>query len=79
MQRILEGLEGVKCQMDDILVFGKTNEQHYSRLEAVLKRLEEANVTLNIDKCEFAKEKVEFLAIWWVKKESKSTRPRQRP
>jgi len=32
MSRILEGLEGVVCQIDDILVFGKDQEQHDRRL-----------------------------------------------
>lgn len=61
MQRILEGLEGVVCQMDDILVHGATIEEHDERLEAVLKRLEEANATLNPEKCLFAQETVSFL------------------
>ena len=61
MQEILAGLEGVECQMDDILVFGDTYEQHDKRLEAVFRRLEENGVTLNLDKCEFAKEKAAFL------------------
>ena len=47
--------------MDDILVFGNSYEQHDERLEAVLRRLEEHGVTLNLEKCEFAKENVEFL------------------
>ena len=61
MQRMLVGLEGVECQMDDILVFGECHKQHDIRLEAVLSRLEENGVTLNLGKCEFAKEKVDFL------------------
>lgn len=44
-----------------ILVFGDTYEQHDQRLEAVLKRIEDNGVTLNIKKCEFAKERIQFL------------------
>ena len=47
--------------MDDILVFGDTYEQHDQRLETVLKRIEDNGVTLNTEKCEFAKEKIQFL------------------
>lgn len=61
MQRILEGLDGVECQVDDILVFGETQEQHDKRLIAVLERLADANVTLNLEKCKFSTDKVEFL------------------
>ena len=35
----LEGLEGVICIMDDILVHGKTQKEHDELLEAVLTRL----------------------------------------
>ena len=61
INHILEGLEGVVCQMDDILVFGKDKEEHDRRLVQVLKRLESANVTLNPRKCEFSKTAVKFL------------------
>ena len=61
IQRVLEGLEGVECQVDDILVYGKDQAQQDQRLEATLKRLEDANVTLNLEKCEFSKDTVVFL------------------
>ena len=61
MKRILEGLQGVVCQMDDILVFGSTPQEHNSRLLAVLQRLQSANVTLNRTKCEFNQKSVKFL------------------
>lgn len=40
MNQILEGLEGVLCQMDDVLIFGSNKAQHDARLTAVLKGLE---------------------------------------
>ena len=52
MQRILEDLPGV---------YGANQAEHDERLEAVLVRLQEANVTLNAEKCEFSKETVRFL------------------
>ena len=61
MQRILEGLPGVECQTDDIIVYGANQAEHNERLEAVLIRLQEANVTLNGEKCEFSKATVKFL------------------
>ena len=48
MQKILAGLRGVECQMDDIPVFEDTHKQHDQRLEAVLKRIEDNGITLNI-------------------------------
>ena len=46
--------------MDDILIHGRNDEEHNTRVWKVLKRLQEACITLN-DKCEFSKKKVEFL------------------
>lgn len=61
MSEILAGLEGVLCQMDDVLIFGRTQAEHDRRLEAVLTRIEKAGVTLNPQKCEFSKNKLTFL------------------
>ena len=61
MQKILAGLEGVEGQIDDILVNGDTHEQHDQRLEAVSNRTDDDGVTLNIEKCKFAKRKIQFL------------------
>ncbi len=46
---------------DDILIFGSTEEEHDSRLRAVLDRLLQSNVTLNWDKCRFKATSVNFL------------------
>ena len=58
MEEKLEGLEGVECQIDDMLVHGETQPIHDERLQAVLQRLSESNITLNLDKCEFSKSEV---------------------
>eukprot|EP00731_Ephydatia_muelleri_P022771 Em0015g354a len=59
--KILEGLDGVLCQMDDVLLFGKNKEEHDVRLRAALEKLEAAGVTLNEEKCEFEKSRLLFL------------------
>ena len=61
MMEKLEGLEGVECQIDDTLVHGENQEQHDQRLHAVLKRLSDSNITLNLEKCEFSKTTVKVL------------------
>ena len=33
MSEILEGLSGVSCQMDDVLIFGENQEDHDSNLQ----------------------------------------------
>ena len=44
MDSMLQGFPGVVCYLDDILVTGKTTQEHRDNLERVLKRLEEAGV-----------------------------------
>ena len=44
MSKILEGLEGGVCQMDDVLVFGTTQEQHDQRLIVTLERIKATGV-----------------------------------
>ena len=61
MNHILEGLDGVECNIDDILIYGTTQEEHDQRLKAVLRRLNDANVTLNPDKCIVNVQNVKFL------------------
>ena len=47
--------------MMDIIIFGASSEWHDERARAVFRRLEDNGVTLNIDKCEFAKSSVTYL------------------
>ena len=61
MNQILEGLEGVVCLIDDTLIYGKTKEEHDERLVAVLKRIQEAGLTLNKEKCQFCQKSIRFL------------------
>lgn len=60
MQRILEGLPNVECQTSSYMGRIKQNMTQ-DCMETVLTRLQDANVTLNCDKCEFSKTAVRFL------------------
>lgn len=51
----------VLAYMDDILIFGKDNEQHLARLEEVLQRLSEVNIKIKLIKCKFFVDEVKFL------------------
>ena len=39
--------------MDDIIVWGKSPEEHDERLKKCLARIDEANLTVNPNKCKF--------------------------
>jgi len=47
--------------MDNILIFGSTQEEHDDRLHQVLQKLQACGVTLNKQKCEFSKKSLSFL------------------
>ncbi|XP_063952108.1 uncharacterized protein K02A2.6-like [Lytechinus pictus] len=61
IEQVLQGLPGVQVYLDDILVTGRTELEHYENLDKVLTRLEERNLTLRQEKCRFAQESIEFL------------------
>ena len=63
MQQALEGCEGVRNMhaYDDIIVRGKTAEQHDTRLEKALGRIQEKGLTLNKEKCKFHRSEIEFM------------------
>ena len=61
MSNILSGLKGTLCLIDDVLIFGKTQEEHDQRLAEALTRIQSAGVTLNKDKCVFNTSTLKFL------------------
>ena len=61
MNEILDGLPGVLCLMDDIIIYGKDKQEHKGQLLATLQLLQTASVTLNKDKCQFGKDTLSFL------------------
>ena len=61
MSTVLDGLVGVLCLMNDILIFDKDQMEHDVRLIAALERIQATGVTLNKDKCEFNETSLTFL------------------
>ena len=61
LSQILGDIPGVVNQADDILIMGKSEEEHDQRVKIVIKRLEENGITLNMDKCHFGVRTVVFL------------------
>lgn len=65
-QRIMENLMrdlDVIVYLDDLLVTGKTEQEHLQRLQAVLKRLQENGLRVKKSKCEFGKSQIEYLGF----------------
>ena len=61
MDTILQGLPGVICYLDDILITGESDRTHLKNLQAVLGRLREHGVHLKRYKCQFFQESVDYL------------------
>ena len=58
---LLDGLPGVSVYMDDIIVYGRTMEEHDRHLAEVMRVLDAAHITLNKEKCRFRQSQVKFL------------------
>ncbi|XP_015762141.1 PREDICTED: uncharacterized protein LOC107341253 [Acropora digitifera] len=63
MGHILRGLEYrlALIYIDDIVIFSKSIEEHLTHLEEVFRRLRDANVKLNPEKCSFVKQRIVYL------------------
>ncbi|XP_038069806.1 uncharacterized protein K02A2.6-like [Patiria miniata] len=58
MEQIIQGIPGVQCILDDMLITGRDNTEHLRNLEKVLSVLRDRGLRLNISKCEFFKSKL---------------------
>ena len=66
-QRLMEKTVGdmnllqVLVYLDDLIIFGRTLEEHEERLLRVLDRLAEAGLKVSVDKCQFCQTQVTYL------------------
>ena len=62
MEGLLRDIPSTVVYIDDILIIGKTEEEHLQKIDKVLTRLGEEGVILKKKgKCQFLLEKVEYL------------------
>lgn len=63
MDNVLVGLQGQSLfvYLDDIVLYANSIEEHDKKFKELVTRLEDANLKLQIDKCEFLKRKVAYL------------------
>ena len=61
MNKVLAGLTNCKAYIDDVIVYSDTWEEHYEQLKVLFTRLQEANLVINLKKCELAKATVTCL------------------
>ena len=58
---VLSGIHVCINVLDDIAIHWCTKDEHNKRLQLVLDRLAENHITLNRDKCQFARTEIDFL------------------
>ena len=61
MDTLLSDIPGVIVYLDDVLITGKTNEDHMRSLDTVLTRIQEAGLLLKRYKCLFMEKSVTYL------------------
>ncbi len=62
MDQVLRGCEGwAAAYLDDVIIFSNSWEEHLTHLEETLKRIQEAGLTLNVKKCEWARQETSYL------------------
>ena len=68
VEHALAGLNGVLNISDDVIIFGKDQEEHDRNLNLVLQRLVEKGLTLNKDKCIFSTNHLDFFGLHFSSK-----------
>ncbi|CAC5397510.1 unnamed protein product [Mytilus coruscus] len=63
MDYVLEGLDGVGCILDYLIITGNSDEDHLKYLESVLKRLSEYGLKMKKSICFLMKSEVEYFAF----------------
>jgi hypothetical protein len=61
MDQVLEGVDFLKCYIDEIPVHNKGFLQHLAHLEELFKRLHEVNMKIHLKKCEFVVTSIVYL------------------
>ena len=64
MHLVLDGIDGIKFYMDNIGVFCNSWDNCLSLLAIVLTRLQNVGFTINLLKCEWAVQEMDFLGHW---------------
>uniref|UniRef100_A0A8C5PEH0 Gypsy retrotransposon integrase-like protein 1 n=1 Tax=Leptobrachium leishanense TaxID=445787 RepID=A0A8C5PEH0_9ANUR len=60
MDELLAGVPGTQCLLDDMLITGRTEREHRQNVQDVLQILMDHGLKVNINKCEFLKDHLEF-------------------
>ncbi|PIO76779.1 reverse transcriptase, partial [Teladorsagia circumcincta] len=63
MDTLTAGLDGTAAYLDDIIVTGKTTDEHNARLEAVFRRIQDFGFHLRLEKCSLLRTEIRYLGF----------------
>ena len=61
MSEMFEDIEAIEVVVDDLLIWGESDQQHEDHLMQVLDRAREQNLTLNKQKCQIKHDKISYV------------------
>ena len=61
INQVTSEIQGCDAYIDDVIVYSQTWEEHFDIMRQLFQKLSEANLTINLSKCEFGKATVTFL------------------
>ena len=61
MDSLTQKLPGVAAYLDDLIITGSTEKEHWENLNRLLSKLQEHGFRVRLDKCEFFRNSVEYL------------------
>ena len=63
MDNLLNGIQGVQAYLDDVIICGKNITEHNNKLKLVLKRIADAGLKINKEKCAFGQQSIKCLGF----------------
>lgn len=63
LSEILFKFDNIIIFMDDVLIFDKTKDEHTNSIINVLQALQNANLNINLNKCEFFQTSIKYLGL----------------
>ena len=63
MDTMLAGLKGVISYLDDLIVVGKTEEEHFQNLMSLMQRIEQWGFKIREEKCQFFLTQISYLGF----------------
>ena len=58
---MIAGLDGCAAYLDDVIITGRTMEEHAVNLEALFNRIDQYGFRVRIDKCNFCMSRIRYL------------------